>query len=147
MIMTGSRITYAIAKDNMIFRYIGETSAKYGTPARAITINAVWSIALVILGTFNKLLFFTGALVWLFFALAAGGLFILRYKFPNIERPYKVWGYPIIPAIFILICIALFIITMMHYPFQSFVGLCLAMTGVPIFIISQKKKMALHDSK
>ena len=147
MIMAGSRITYAIAKDNIIFRYIGEVSAKYGTPHRAISINAVWSIVLIILGTFNKLLFFTGALVWLFFALAAGGLFILRYKFPHIERPYKVWGYPLIPVIFILICIALFINTMIYYPFQSFVGLCLAMTGIPIFIISQKKKMSLHGNK
>lgn len=147
MIMTGSRITYAIAKDNIIFRYIGEVSAKYGTPHRAIIINAVWSIVLIILGTFNKLLFFTGALVWLFFALVAGGLFILRYKFPHIERPYKVWGYPLIPVIFIIICIALFINTMIYYPFQSFVGLCLAMTGIPIFIISQKKKMSLHGNK
>lgn len=147
MIITGSRITYAMAKDNVIFRYIGEVNAKYGTPHRAIVINAVWSIVLIILGTFNKLLFFTGILVWLFFALVIGGLFILRYKFPNIERPYRVWGYPLIPVIFILICIALSVNTIIFYTFQSFIGLCLAMTGIPIFIISQKKKISLYGNK
>jgi len=139
MIITGSRVTYAMAKDNVIFRWIGKVNTRYGTPGRAIVINAVWSIVLVILGTFNELLFFTGILVWLFFALTVGGLFILRYKFPNIERPYRVWGYPLIPVIFILICIALSVNTIIFYTFQSFIGLCLAMTGIPIFIISQKK--------
>lgn len=139
MIITGSRITYALAEDNIIFRYLGKVNNKYCTPYWAIIINGIWSIILIILGTFNKLLFLTGVVVWLFFALVGGALFILRYKFPDIERPYKVWGYPFLPAIFILICIALFINTIIFYPFQSLMGLCLLMTGVPIFIISQKK--------
>lgn len=140
MIITGSRITYAMAKDNPIFSYIGKVNSKYSTPLRAIIINAIWSIALIILGTFNKLLYFTGVLVWLFFAMVAGGLFILRRKFPNVERPYKVWGYPIIPAIFILICIALVINTIIFYAFQSFIGLCILISGIPVYIISQRKK-------
>lgn len=139
MIITGGRITYAMAKDNAIFSYIGKINTRYSTPYLAIIINAVWSVVLIILGTFNKLLFFTGIAVWLFFALAVGGLFILRYKFPNIERPYKVWGYPLMPIIFILICIALFINTMVFYTFQSFIGLCLVISGIPVYIISQKR--------
>jgi len=139
MIITGSRVTYAMGKDNAIFRYIGEMNGRYGTPIRAIIINAVWSIALIIFGTFNKLLFFTGILVWLFFALVVGGLFILRHKHPNIERPYKVWGYPFLPAIFVLICMALVLDTTILYPLQSFFGLCILMSGIPIFMISRKK--------
>lgn len=140
MIITGSRITYALAKDNVIFRYIGKVDSRYGTPHRAIIINAVWSAILIIIGTFNKLLFFTGILVWLFFALAGSGLFILRYKFPNIDRPYKVWGYPLIPAVFVLICIALVINTMIFYTVQSLIGLGLLISGIPVYIISQKMK-------
>jgi amino acid transporter len=140
MIMTGSRVTYAMAKDNIIFRYIGEVNNKYDTPLRSIIVNAVWSIVLIILGTFNQLLFFTGLIVWLFFALAVGGLFILRNKYPDIERPYKVWLYPYTPAVFILICIALFMSTLISYPFQSFLGLCILMSGIPVFILSQMKK-------
>ncbi len=137
MIITGSRVTYAMAKDNVLFKYIGKVSAKYGTPHRAITINAAWSIVLITLGVFNKLLFFTGVIVWLFFAFIVGGIFILRYKFPDIERPYKVWGYPLVPVIFILICIALFINTIIFYPFQAFMGLCLLVSGIPVYLISQ----------
>jgi len=139
MIITGSRITYALAEDNIIFRYLGKVNNKYCTPHWAIILNGIWSIILIILGTFNKLLFFTGVVVWLFFALVGGALFILRYKFPEIERPYKVCGYPFLPAIFILISIALVINTIIFYPFQSFMGLSLLITGIPIFIISQKK--------
>jgi len=138
MIITGSRIAYAIARDNIIFRYIGEVNTKYATPARAIIINAVGSILLVIWGSFNKILFFTGISVWLFFALAIVGLFVLRYKFPNIERPYKVWGYPTVPLVFIFVCIALCINTAIFYPFQTFIGVCLMISGIPVYILSQK---------
>jgi amino acid transporter len=147
MIITGSRVTYAMAKDNAFFSYIGKVNVKYGTPQRAIIINAVWAIALIILGNFNKLLFFTGVLVWLFFALVAGGLFILRYKFPDIERSHKIWGYPLVPVIFILVCIALILNTVIYYTFPSIIGLCLAMAGIPVFIISQKKKALLSSNK
>ena len=139
-IITGSRVTYAMAKDNSIFKYIGKIDSKYATPSRAIIIHAVWTIILIIWGTFNKLLFFTGVAVWLFFSLAVAGLFVLRYKFPQIERPFKVWGYPVIPAIFILICTALFINTIVFYPVESLIGLCLMMSGIPIFIFSQKRR-------
>lgn len=139
MLLTGSRVTYAMAKDNAIFKYIGTVNPASGMPVRAIIINSVWAIVLIWLGTFNMLLFFTGIMVWVFFALTAGSVFILRHKFPKIERPYKVWGYPIVPAVFILICLALSINSMVHYPFQSLIGLCFAMTGIPLFFMTQGK--------
>ena len=139
MIITGSRVTYAIAKDNPIFRYLGEIDRKHFVPARSILINAIWATVLIIWGTFNQLLFFTGIAVWLFFALAVAGIFILRYKFPHIERPFKVWGYPIVPAVFVLICAALVINTLLFYPIESLFGLCLMISGVPVFIYSQRK--------
>jgi len=165
MIITGSRVTYAMAKDNIIFRYIGQANVRYGTPERAIAISVIWSMVLIVIGTFNELLIFTGILVWLFFALVVGGIFILRYrmrfsscypmpeadppladKFPDTERPYRVWGYPLIPALFIIICILLCINTTIFYPKQSLIGLGLAMTGVPIFFISRGMGKYKHGS-
>ena len=140
MIITGGRVTYAMAKDNRVFRYLGKINPKFSTPSRSILINAAWAAVLIIWGTFNKLLFFTGILVWLFFALAVAGLIILRYKFPHIERPFKVWGYPLVPAMFILICTALVINTLVFYPRESLFGLCLAISGIPVFILSQKRR-------
>jgi len=136
--MTGSRITYAMSKDSAIFKYLGGLDMKFGTPRRSIIINGIWSAVLVVTGSFNELLFFTGIMVWVFFALVGGGLFILRHKFPETERPYKVWAYPVLPLIFIIVCIALSVNTLIFYPFQSWVGLALAMTGIPVYMISQK---------
>jgi APA family basic amino acid/polyamine antiporter len=138
MIATGSRVTYAMVNDNVIFKFIGKVNIRHGTLARAIIINAIWSMALIALGSFNKLLFFTGIAVWLFFALVGGGLFILRYKFSDIERPYKVWFFPLVPIIFIVVCIALFVNTLFNYTSQSIIGLCLVVSGIPVFIVSQK---------
>jgi amino acid transporter len=144
MIITGSRITFAMAADNQLFAYLGKINKRFGAPVRAIAVNAIWSSILVLLGTFHKLLFFTGILVWLFFALAVAGIFILRRKFPDIKRPYKVWGYPIVPLIFIFICAALFFNTLIFNPIPAFLGLCLLASGVPVSLMSGllKKKGA-----
>ncbi len=140
IVMTGGRITYAMARDNAVFNYIGRIHARRGTPERAIFVNGAWSIVLVIVGSFNKLLFFTGVLVWLFFGLAVAGVFVLRRKFPHIPRPYKVWGYPVVPALFALVCAALVVNTMAVYTYQSAIGLGLLMTGVPVYLVSQKMR-------
>ena len=139
MIITGSRVTYAMAKDNPVFRYLGEINPRHSIPIRSILINAIWATVLIIWGTFNQLLFFTGVVTWLFFTLAVAGIFILRYKYPQLERPFKVTGYPVVPAVFILICAALVINTLLCYPKESLFGLCLLISGVPVFIFSQRK--------
>jgi APA family basic amino acid/polyamine antiporter len=140
MIITGSRITYAMAKDNAIFRYLAEVNARYQTPHCAVIANGLWSVLLVVFGTFNMLLFFTGGIIWFFFALTGGSLFVLRYKFPLLQRPYKVWGFPFVPAVFILICLYLFINTAVFYPFPLLAGLLLLGSGIPVYIFSQKMK-------
>ena len=85
MIITGGRVTYAMAKDNSVFRYIGKVNKRFATPSRAIVINAVWTAVLIAWGSFSKLLFFTGILVWLFFLLGVSSIFRLRKKFPGIR--------------------------------------------------------------
>jgi APA family basic amino acid/polyamine antiporter len=140
MIITGSRVTYAMAKDNVLFNYISKVNLKYRTPIRAIIINAIWSVVLIWWGTFNKLLFFTSLVVWLFFALVVGGLFILRAKFPDRERPFKVYFYPLVPIIFILICSALFINTIICFPMESCIGLGIMACGIPIYLFSERRK-------
>lgn len=138
MIITGSRITYAMGRDNLVFRYLKEISSKFATPYLAIALTALWSIVLILWGTFNKLLFFTGILVWLFFALVAMSLFILRYKFPNMERKYAAWGYPITPLLFLLVSVALVINTLASYTIPSAIGLSILAAGIPVYIISRR---------
>lgn len=140
MIMTSSRITYAAGRDNPVFRYLGRVHERFHTPSRSIIINGFWSVLLIIWGTFNKLLFFTGVLIWLFFGAIVAALFILRRKFPDIKRPHKVWGYPVTPIIFILACLWLVVNTIIYYPFQSFAGICLMTSGIPVYLVSRRFK-------
>ncbi|MCK4851713.1 MAG: amino acid permease [Candidatus Omnitrophica bacterium] len=138
MIMTSSRITYAMGRDNPVFRYLGTVHERFRSPARSIIMNALWSSVLILWGTFTRLLFFTGVLIWLFFGMIAAGVFILRRRFPHIKRPHKVWGYPVTPLIFILGCAGLVVNTMIYYPFQSLIGICLMMSGIPVYLVSKK---------
>jgi len=138
MIITTSRITYALGKDHLIFRYLGKVGPRFSTPARSIVINGLWTIILIIWGTFTRLLFFTGVLMWLYFGLIVIGVYILRRKYPDLIRPYKVWGYPLTPLIFIFACAWLVINTVRFYPLQSLVGILLALSGIPVYFISRK---------
>ncbi len=141
MILTGGRITYCLGQDNRIFRYLEEIDQRFSTPSRSILFNALWATGLIIWGTFNQLLFFTGIVVWLFFALIISGLFVLRHKFPQMERPFKVPGFPFTPLVFILICSSLVANTLFHYPWQSLAGITLTLSGIPVFFFFQKKKL------
>ena len=140
-IMTSSRITYAMSIDNPLFRYFSHISERFRTPVRAILINAVWSSILVIWGTFSKLLFFTGFLVWLFFAAIVSGIFLLRIRRPDMERPFQVWGYPITPAIFVSVCLWICINIFLKYPEQSTLGALIMLSGIPVYLFTKRKNL------
>lgn len=140
MIITGSRVSYAMAKDNALFGYLEKLSSRTAVPYRAILVNGIWASILIVLGNFGKLLFFTGILVWLFFGLTAAGIFILRRKFPEVPRPYEVWGYPFIPFVFMLVCAGLFINTLIFHPGASIAGLVILCSGLPVHYLSRRIK-------
>jgi APA family basic amino acid/polyamine antiporter len=137
-IITSSRITFCLGKDNRLFAFLGKVSERFKTPASSLAINALWGCVLIVWGTFNKLLFFMGVQVWLFFGMIVAGVFILRYKFPDMERPFKAWGYPVAPFIFVAVCAWLVVNTTVHYPLQALAGFGLMFTGVPFYFISRK---------
>ncbi len=138
MIMTGSRITYAVACDNPLLKSMNRIGKSSGAPYIAVMVTSLWSIALVIWGTFGMLLFFTGFLLWSFFALAAAGLFVLRRKYPALVRPYSAWGYPVIPVLFALISAALAVVTFFSHPYPSLVGLAITAGGFPVYYLSRR---------
>ena len=140
-IMTSSRITYAMSIDNPLFKYFSHISERFRTPVRAILINAVWSSILVIWGTFSKLLFFTGFLVWLFFAAIVSGIFLLRIRRPDMERPFQVWGYPITPAIFVSVCLWICINIFLKYPEQSTLGALIMLSGIPVYLFTKRRNL------
>ncbi len=138
IILCGPRVYYSMARDGLLFRWIGAIHSRYRTPHRAIIIQAVWSSILVATGTYKKL--FTRVIYteWLFFGLMTIGLFLLRRR-SGITRRFSIWGYPVIPAIFILSSVAIIANQMISDPLESLFGLALVLVGLPVYFIWIKK--------
>ena len=133
------RIYYAMAKDGLFFKSAGDIHPVHNTPNNALWIQGIWASLLVLSGTFDQLTDMLIFAAFFFYGATAVGVFILRVREPNAERPYKVWGYPIVPAIFILFCVALIVITCFTHPREAGIGLALMATGVPFYLYWNKK--------
>ena len=132
-ILMSSRIMYAMARDKMFFYKAASVHPKYNTPDVALFIQAFWAIALVFSGTFDQLTDMLVFASFIFYGSTALGVIILRIKHPEMERKYKVIGYPFVPAIFFLFCVALFVMTIINQPYQAIWGLTLMATGLPVY--------------
>ena len=132
-ILMSARIMYAMARDKMFFSKAASVHPKYNTPDIALFIQACWAIMLVFSGTFDQLTDMLVFASFLFYGSTALGVIILRIKHPEMERKYKVIGYPLVPAIFCLFCVSLFISTIINQPYAAIWGLSLIATGVPVY--------------
>ena len=137
-ILVGARVTYAMAKDNLFFPSAAKVHPKNHTPGNAIIIQGVWSSILALSGTFEELITLVVFVNFMMWIAAASTVFVLRKKQPDLDRPYKVWGYPYVPAFFILFSTAIMINTFFTAPAQSFLGLGLTLLGVPAYLFWRK---------
>lgn len=131
-ILTGARPYYAMAKEGMFFSSVAKLNDKQ-TPANSLTYQCVWAAVLVLSGSFDQLTDMLIFAVFIYYGATAVGVFILRRKMPDAERPYKVWGYPFVPAIFVLFCAALFLNTFISRPREAAIGVVLMLTGIPMY--------------
>jgi APA family basic amino acid/polyamine antiporter len=134
------RLYYAMAKEGMFFRTAAYVHPKYNTPSKAIFIQAVWASLLVFSGSFDQLTDMLIFAAFIFYGATALGVFILRTRMPEVPRPYRAWGYPVVPAVFILFCAALIIITLMAKPREALMGLALIASGLPFYFYWKKKQ-------
>jgi APA family basic amino acid/polyamine antiporter len=134
------RLYYAMAKQGMFFKWASYIHPSYHTPSKAFLIQAIWASVLVLSGSFDQLTDMLVFASFIFYGATTLGVFILRYKMPDAPRPYKAWGYPIVPGLFILFCIALVLITLVGKPREAFLGLGLMLTGVPFYWYWSKKE-------
>lgn len=132
-ILMPPRVYYAMARDGLFFKSAADIDPVSNTPNNAIWIQGVWACLLVLSGSFDQLTDMLIFAAFLFYGATALGVFILRSKEPNTERPYRVWGYPFVPAIFILFCIGLIINTIISQPREAGIGLALILSGVPFY--------------
>ncbi len=139
IILVGPRVYYAMAKDRLFFKKVAEVNQKYRTLGFAIIIQAVWSCFLTLTGTFEQLFTYVIFVAIIYWIAAAASVFTLRKKKPDIDRPYKTWGYPVVPLIFIIASAGILINTLFESPVESLAGIGLTLIGIPIYYYWKNK--------
>ena len=137
-ILVGPRLSYAMAKDQLFFSMAADVHPKFRTPGNAIMIQGFWAAVLVLSGTFEEIITFVVFVNFMMWIAASSTVFVLRKKQPELERPYKVWGYPYVPAFFIIFSSAIMINTFFESPQQALMGIGLTLLGVPAYLYWKK---------
>ena len=143
-ILTGARPYYAMAREKLFFSGIGKLNSAR-VPANSLLWQGLWASVLVLSGTFDQLTDMIIFSVFIFYGATSLGVFILRRRMPDAHRPYKVWGYPVVPAIFILFCIGLFLNTIITRPREAAIGLTLILAGIPVYLLFKRKYPSSND--
>jgi APA family basic amino acid/polyamine antiporter len=134
LILAGPRVYYAMAQDGLFFKKVGEIN-KFGVPGFAIIIQGIWAVLLCLSGTYSNLLDYVIFAVLIFFTLTILAIFVLRVKQPDIPRPYRAFGYPMVPAIYILTTVTIMIILLIYKPNYTFPGLIIVILGIPVYYL------------
>ncbi len=132
--MTTARVYFAMAKDRMFFASMGRVHPKYRTPTRSLVVQCVWASILTLTGTFDQLFTYVIFAGWIFYALGATGIFVMRRKMPEAKPAYRVPGYPVVPLLFVLVATWFVVNTLVQQTADSMVGLLLVLLGVPFYL-------------
>jgi len=141
-ILWAARIYLPMAQDGVFFRSMAEIHAEYRTPVVSILAQGAWAIALTFSGTYEQLFTYVIFAVFLFHAMTGAAVFVLRRTRPDAPRPYRVWGYPVVPLIFTLTALAFVVNTLVEKPKESGIGLLLLALGIPAYLWWRRKGSA-----
>jgi APA family basic amino acid/polyamine antiporter len=139
-ILYGPRVFFAMAQDRCFFKSMRYVHPRYRVPTKAIVWQGIWSSLLCLSGSYQDLFEYVVFALVIFWAATGLAVIILRFKQPQISRPYRAWGYPILPILFVLINLGVFLNTIWAQPFQSLIGLIILIAGIPAFLYWQSKK-------
>ena len=137
LILSGSRLFYSMAKDGLFFRSAAHLNSA-GVPSKALWLQAVWASVLCLSGSYGSLLNYCTFASLFFYMVTIGALFYLRKKEPNADRPYKAFGYPVVPALYILIAGAICIDLLIYKPKDTSLGLLIMAIGIPVYYFFNK---------
>jgi APA family basic amino acid/polyamine antiporter len=137
LILAGARVYYAMAKDGLFFKSAG-TLNKESVPGAALIVQCIWTCLLCLSGTYSDLLDYVVFAVLLFYILTVAGIFILRKKRPHAERPYKAFGYPVVPALYIVLAAAISVDLLIFKPQYTWPGLGIVLLGIPVYYLWKK---------
>jgi APA family basic amino acid/polyamine antiporter len=137
IILMNARVPFAMARDGLFFKRLGELNPTSRVPVAAIWTQGIWACVLALSGTFDQITTSLIFALWIFFALAGASLFVLRRKVPAAPRRYRTPGYPVVPILFVLVAVWLVISSVKAYPIESGVGVVLIGLGLPFYAYFQ----------
>jgi APA family basic amino acid/polyamine antiporter len=140
MILAGARVYYAMALDKLFFPAVGRVHASRHTPVTSLYVQCGWACLLTLSGSYSDLLDYVIFAVLLFYALTIAGIFVLRARRPEMERPYKAIGYPVLPACYIVLAGLLEILLLLYKPNYTWPGLIIVLLGIPVYFVWGRKQ-------
>jgi len=132
-VLANSRVPFAMAEDRLFFRRLAEITPKSRVPRNALIAQGIWASALALSGSYDLLTDYVIFASWILYALAIASVFVFRRRLPNAPRPYRTWGYPVVPVLFLIVTAWLLFNTLWTGPLQAFTGLGLMAAGVPFY--------------
>lgn len=136
MTLAGARVYYAMSRDGLFFKSVGNLHPRYKTPVAGLLVQAVWTVLLCVSGSYSQLLDYIIFAELVFYILTIVGLFVLRFKQPDAPRPYRAWGYPVLPALYIVMAAWVCIVLLRYKPQYTWPGLVLVLLGIPVYLFS-----------
>jgi basic amino acid/polyamine antiporter, APA family len=145
LILAGSRLFQSMAKDGLFFKSTAKLN-KFGVPSNALILQGIWASVLCLSGSYGDLLDYATFSSLIFYIITIAGIFILRKKMPNAERPYKAFGYPVIPAIYIILTSLICIDLLVYKTFNTGMGLLIIALGIPVYFWFKKNKVSIDEN-
>ena len=146
LILSGARVYYAMAKDGLFFRNVAKLHPSYKTPAVSLMVQMVWTCILCISGSYSQLLDYIVFAVLVFYILTIAALFILRRTHPDADRPYRAVGYPILPAIYIVMALFIDVVLLRYKPQYTWPGLIIVLVGIPVYYLWTWRRSAATNA-
>jgi APA family basic amino acid/polyamine antiporter len=139
MTLAGARVYYAMSRDGLFFHSVGKLHPRYKTPVAGLLVQAAWTTVLCISGSYSQLLDYIIFAVLVFYILTIAGLFVLRFKLPDAPRPYRALGYPLLPALYIVLAGWICAVLLRYKPQYTWPGLALVLLGIPVYLFWSRR--------
>jgi basic amino acid/polyamine antiporter, APA family len=141
-ILSGSRVSYAMARDGLFFKAMRRVHPAFRTPGPSIVLLGLWSSMILLSGQYKQLYTLVIFPSWILYGMTAASVIVLRIRRPDLNRPYRVLGYPVVPALFVMVAAALLYSTLLSSPRESGIGLVLIIAGLPFYFFWKRRRLA-----
>ena len=139
MTLAGARVYYAMSRDGLFFKSVGKLHPRYKTPVAGLLVQCLWTVLLCISGSYSQLLDYIIFAELVFYILTIVGLFVLRFRRPDAPRPYRTWGYPVLPALYIVMAAWICLVLLRYKPQYTWPGLVLVLLGIPVYLLWSRR--------